>query len=170
MLTIHFLWLQRGIAQRAKFPQTREEMLLTGVLLVIGLCLAVVLLRRIAWEWRRLDQQTRQARFVRRGKEQAADLGPMPQWMAHFGARVELAHRVGLRGRNLRGADLAGAFLQDVDLSDADLRNADLRGADLRGAHLRGADLTGARYDENTCWPEGFEPRQHGAVLVHQAT
>ena len=30
---------------------------------------------------------------------------------------------------------------------------------------LRGADLTGARYDADTRWPRGFDPRAHGASL-----
>ncbi|HEV3365798.1 MAG TPA: pentapeptide repeat-containing protein, partial [Acidimicrobiia bacterium] len=53
---------------------------------------------------------------------------------------------------NLTGADLKGA----------DLTGADLKGADLTGADLNDAILDGARADEQTKWPEGFDPEAHG--------
>lgn len=72
-------------------------------------------------------------------------------------------------------ADLRGADLKKVDLRDADLRDANLgrdnlggstslQGADLRGARLEGASLNGAEYDENTRFPEGFDPAQRGML------
>jgi hypothetical protein len=90
-----------------------------------------------------------------------------------------------LEDANLEAADLRSADLRNADLAYANLANADLRAADLRGACLF-ADyldvthdrpppipsdygstvLTGTRYDHSTCWPTGFDPRQHGAVLV----
>jgi uncharacterized protein YjbI with pentapeptide repeats len=67
-----------------------------------------------------------------------------------------------------RGANLRRAMLQDADLSVADLRGADLQGADLtdavlnnanlQGANLQNVVLTGIVYDEQTVWPEGFDP------------
>ena len=51
------------------------------------------------------------------------------------------------------GANLAGA-----NLVGANLTRADLTGAPLREANLAGADLTGATANENTTWPEGFDP------------
>ena len=41
-----------------------------------------------------------------------------------------------------------------------------LEGADLCGADLQKADLRLARYNEETKWPEGFDPKTAGAVLV----
>ena len=38
---------------------------------------------------------------------------------------------------------------------------------DLTGARgLETANLIGARYDALTRWPAGFEPQQHGAILL----
>jgi uncharacterized protein YjbI with pentapeptide repeats len=89
-----------------------------------------------------------------------------------------------LAAADLRGADLGGAHLGSADLSGADLsranlfgadlgwaelrganlHGADLRRADLRGARLTGADLSGAVYDDETLWPEGFDPVPAGAI------
>lgn len=99
--------------------------------------------------------------------------------------------KVNFRGANLQGADLGAADLRGADLSNADLTGgnvsrADLTGANLKGANLtnvdmkwtilRGADLTGATlkgailsfapYDQATKWPEGFNPKEVGAVLA----
>jgi hypothetical protein len=91
-----------------------------------------------------------------------------------------------LKRANLAGADLSRARMWDANLEKANLHtahlvDADLRAVSLEGADLTGADLTGAvlekegfvparlhgaRYDARTRWPEGFDPAQHGAVLV----
>jgi len=91
--------------------------------------------------------------------------------------------RANLNGTNLEGANLNGAYLawtylgeatlKGADLGNADLAGASLEGADLSGANLCGTSLTradltgaklaGARYDRQTAWPEGFEPRDSGA-------
>jgi hypothetical protein len=75
-----------------------------------------------------------------------------------------------LRGADLRGVRLLHPILHYVsfvgaDLTGADLRNAALEGADFTQAKLSNICLTGAFYDEDTRWPEGFDPRQHGASL-----
>ena len=41
---------------------------------------------------------------------------------------------------------------------NADLSGADLRGIDLSGADLSDADLTDIKYNDETIWPEDFEP------------
>ena len=61
---------------------------------------------------------------------------------------------------------LSGAKLNGAKLYGAYLNRAWLTGADLRGADLRDIDLTGAKYSANTKWPEGFDPKAAGAVLV----
>ena len=68
-----------------------------------------------------------------------------------------------LRGADLREANLSGADLPPF--SSANLSSAILRGADLREANLSGADLREAKYDNNTIWPDGFDPKAAGAVL-----
>ena len=75
---------------------------------------------------------------------------------------------------HLRGVDFATADLRDADLSRAILREADLAGADLRGANLTGAiladaQLEGALYNDETRWPVGFDPDDHGVIRVDSA-
>ena len=82
------------------------------------------------------------------------------------GADLGSAH---LGSADLSGADLSRANLFGADLGWAELRSANLRGADLRRADLRGARLTGANlaeavYDDETMWPEGFDPVPAGAI------
>jgi uncharacterized protein YjbI with pentapeptide repeats len=90
-----------------------------------------------------------------------------------------------LRKADLRDAKLIGANLRGADFTEADLRGADLTGANLRGANLircriwttnfskvdfsntdltntktklTGAKLKGAYYNDETKFPEGFDP------------
>jgi pentapeptide repeat protein len=80
---------------------------------------------------------------------------------------------------DLRDAVLAGAMAEDADLRGTDLSRADLTTAhlgrarldfaDLRGADLTGADLTetslrDALADDDTRWPDGFDPAAAGVV------
>lgn len=63
-----------------------------------------------------------------------------------------------------RGADWRGQTLGALNLSGANLCRVDLRGTDLSQTKLDGCDLRLARYDINTCFPEGFDVRSSGAV------
>ena len=87
--------------------------------------------------------------------------------------------RVDLSGVNLSGADLSGAYLYGANLEGADLSqttliattffranldNADLRGANMERALLVGATLSGTKYDDDTIWPDKYEPEAYGAV------
>ncbi len=47
----------------------------------------------------------------------------------------------------------------------ANLWEANLYGADLGGANLIGADLEGAKANEDTVWPEGFDPVAAGMTI-----
>ena len=79
-----------------------------------------------------------------------------------------------LQGANLQGADLISANLKGADLKGADLISANLKGAnlisanlisaDLQGANLQGANLQGAKYDDNTTFPDDFNPKKHGMI------
>lgn len=73
-----------------------------------------------------------------------------------------------LRGTNLTGADLSWSDLGGADLSGARLGAANLSYADLTWANLTGAELDGAYYNEQTRWPEGFDPQAHGCVFLRQ--
>jgi uncharacterized protein YjbI with pentapeptide repeats len=118
--------------------------------------------------------QLLEARKKPRGERGQRFLDRMAAGQKHFSAGP-----VALRSRDLRGEDLADAFLADADLSDTDLRDIDFAGADLdgailthadlRGANLEKANLTNARllhahYDAHTRWPQGFDPKRHGAI------
>ena len=68
-----------------------------------------------------------------------------------------------LRGADLNYADLADANLSGAELSSSSLRHVDLWRANLRGANLEfadlaGANLRGALYNDETTFPEGFDP------------
>ncbi|MCH9728623.1 MAG: pentapeptide repeat-containing protein [Actinomycetia bacterium] len=75
-----------------------------------------------------------------------------------------------LQGVNLCRADLTAADLRGAYLVNANLTGADLTSTKLQGAALNGSDLSGATmpadasfldriyYDDNTIWPEGFQP------------
>ena len=77
--------------------------------------------------------------------------------------------KANLRWVDLRGADLTGAILTASDFTAADLSGAFLIGADLRGAdHLQGANLTGALYNDETMFPEGFDPVESGMSRVRK--
>src|SRR5262249_19616597 len=54
--------------------------------------------------------------------------------------------------------DLRGASFANADLTGAHLDFADVRGADFSSACLGRAVLSHATYDEQTRWPEGFQP------------
>jgi len=87
----------------------------------------------------------------------AADLRGADLGCAHLGS-------ADLSGADLSRANLFGADLGWAELRGANLREADLRRADLRGARLMGADLAEAVYDDETSWPEGFDPALAGAI------
>lgn len=102
-------------------------------------------------------------------------------------ADLEEAYLVGakLAGANLREANLAHSHIEWAFMGTANLLNANLKGAQLIGVELRGANmayadlsganlqdtslmwtrLRGATYNEETLWPEGFDPISAGAVL-----
>lgn len=76
------------------------------------------------------------------------------------GVSLVLQTRTNMRGANLKKSKISGVF-----------GNCDFSGADLRGANLRAAKLSqnlrwkGAFYDEDTAFPEGFDPVANGMVL-----
>jgi uncharacterized protein YjbI with pentapeptide repeats len=65
---------------------------------------------------------------------------------------------------------LTRADLRDAYLADANLRGAYLGAAQLQDAELDGARLQGAHVDKKTVWPEGFDWRAAGAVIVQESS
>jgi hypothetical protein len=96
--------------------------------------------------------------------------GPQPDLT---NARLADAHLRGmtlksfrLRGTVLPQANLALADLQRADLREADLQEANLQGARLQGAFLSGVQLQGAECDAGTVWPDGFDWKAAGVLLL----
>ena len=85
------------------------------------------------------------------------------------GADLSEAHlsKANLNGANLSGADLSKANLSRANLSGANLRGANLNKTVLRGAKLRDveglmeADLVGAKYNDETEFPDDFNPQAY---------
>jgi Pentapeptide repeats (8 copies) len=86
-----------------------------------------------------------------------------------------------LRSACLDGADLTYADLRDAHLDGASLVGAEMTGTQLRGAHLEAASLLtvtdldqaqleGALADDETVWPEGFNPREAGVIFAPAAS
>ena len=87
--------------------------------------------------------------------------------------------RVNLKGANLSRANLSGANLSHSPLdaggtlflpfSEQDrfslMLGANLSGANLSGANLSGANLSGATADQNTRWPDDFDPVAAGVTF-----
>ena len=82
-------------------------------------------------------------------------------------ARVDLREAY-LYETDLREADLQGAILRHAVLTGAKLNKANLFGADLRGADLRLADFRKAYYDNQTLFPDNFEPKKQGMVFISE--
>jgi uncharacterized protein YjbI with pentapeptide repeats len=115
-----------------------------------------------------------------------ADLEDANLWNAKL-INARLLDRTIMLHANLTGANLYkvkifagvlhGAHLNNANLRQAevlaDVSNADLSGADLQGADLSKVgtiwqvmSLVGAKYDGDTKWPDGFNPKDRGAILV----
>ena len=104
--------------------------------------------------------------------------------------KVDLSEIDDLQGINLRGANLEEAILMSSNLKMANLQSTKLKQTNFMMAKLQGADLTnsifsknivpnedntwanthhgivsefmGAKYDKNTKFPKGFNPKAHG--------
>lgn len=74
-------------------------------------------------------------------------------------------------GADLSGADLQNAILRHVNFSNAKFtqdafgNSGSVAGADLTSAILDGTVLDGVEYDNDTIFPEDFDPEARGMVL-----
>ena len=78
------------------------------------------------------------------------------------GLTVYPGYRTKYRGANLKKCKLIGV-IGECDFSEADLRGANLRGAQIANANNR---FRKAIYDDDTAWPDGFDPKAEGAILA----
>lgn len=78
-------------------------------------------------------------------------------------------------GSDLSGANLRNAILRHVNFSNAKFtqdafgNSGSVAGADLTSAILNGAILDGVEYDNDTIFPELFNPIEHGMVMKSEA-
>lgn len=98
--------------------------------------------------------------------------------------RWALFQRADLSKTNFEGVDVTNLRFDTAKFREANLRNTkgwgflasdnDFSKADLRGANFRGMHyyqegsiprFRGAIYDEDTTWPDGFDPKAAGAIL-----
>lgn len=73
---------------------------------------------------------------------------------------------VNLKNSYLGGADLINANFEGADLTNANFERCVLYGTDMRGMNIETANFQGAVFDQNTKWPEGFNPYSKGAKIV----
>ncbi len=81
------------------------------------------------------------------------------------------------RNANFNLADLEVADFENADLRGAQFQNAKLESVNFRGAKLDNALFINAFYNSQktnyfppTCWPEGFDPEDHGMINVSKET
>ena len=67
---------------------------------------------------------------------------------------------------HFEGADFTGVDFSDAKMLDTHFENCNLCGAIMLGTEIESAIFTGATFDKHTVWPEGFNPLEHGAILV----
>ncbi|MGF1491330.1 MAG: pentapeptide repeat-containing protein [Microcoleaceae cyanobacterium] len=79
--------------------------------------------------------------------------------------RRDLSHAK-LSEANLRKANLNGVILTGADLRQAKLQGATLFGTDLSNADLSNANLTGALYNDQTQFPQDFDPESAKACRI----
>jgi len=88
-------------------------------------------------------------------------------WLDMYGANCAGAS---FRSAKLEGVDSKSACLQRADFSYAVVTHDRLGvpstfvHANLEGARFEGALLSGTEYDDNTIFPEGFDPASYGMV------
>ena len=77
-----------------------------------------------------------------------------------------------LRGPDLQGCDFSGRLFIDHDFGRSDVRGVDFSGANFMRVNIRdiihneATIFTNARYDVETIFPKGFDPKSKGMVFV----
>ena len=105
---------------------------------------------------------------IKKEKTTAAQLQAMLKQPGRIHLNYHDLSGADLRGFNLSEVNFCGANLRGANLSGANLYRADLIQADLTGANLTGTHLSGALFDENTKWPDGFDPMRAGAHMFQK--
>ncbi len=91
-------------------------------------------------------------------------------WLGEVRTIDELQNSVGRpfssHLENLEGLDFRNTCLVQANIIKTNLMKARFEGADLTGAYLYGSKLWGATYNHKTKFPEGFNPKRRGMILV----
>ena len=74
--------------------------------------------------------------------------------------------QVDLRRAKMQRARLQRAKIDHSNLEDADLSGAYLHATTISRSHLNGTSLRQATYTKDTIWPDDFDPKVAGAILV----
>ena len=69
-----------------------------------------------------------------------------------------------LNGANLENVVLTNADLTDADIWGTNFKNTKLQGANMNCKRIEEADFSGAEFDENTKWPQFFNPTTRAAI------
>lgn len=72
-----------------------------------------------------------------------------------------------LRWINFEWTILRGAKLNRAKLKGANLESVDIRWADLTATDLHKANLLDTKYNENTVFPKGFNPKTHNMLFLN---
>jgi len=114
-----------------------------------GVFLKEARLRGVALQGARLERTTLQNANLWQADLEGANL-----WKATL--QDAILWDANLKDAQLERANLQNCKLHSANLEGANLQGANLEGANLEGANLRGANLVNISYDEQTCWPTGF--------------
>lgn len=140
-------------------------------------------LNRANLKWAKLHGANLEGANLKSANLQATDLELANLYLANLKSAnlgcvflegaVEFVKRIPtmLMGADLQRASLEGANLEGARLQRAKLQRARLQGANLYGATLSRVTFEAAKYDvgkKGTKWPEGFDPRAAGAILVDE--
>lgn len=78
---------------------------------------------------------------------------------------MDLSH-CQLWGCDFSRLDLRGCNFSHANLFGSDFRNADIRDCDFTGVYLGHTHLAGALYNENTRFPDDFDPLANLLIFV----
>ena len=79
-----------------------------------------------------------------------------------------LLRKANLYLANLTEAGLTGAYLGGANRTRAYYRGVEIIRAEIIGAEIIGANITEAKYDDETIFPEGFDPVEFGMRKVSE--
>jgi len=96
----------------------------------------------------------------------------------HISQEKENDYWLDLHNTNLSGLRMIGLTFSNAEFTNAnfqrsvihssDLRNASLMGANFKEASLQRSNFSGGKYDNQTIFPDGFNPEDHAMINVDE--